>query len=89
MSNITIPNALLDGPYIVTVDGGSPLTGPTTVSNSTYSSIYFTYLQGSSDTVAITGTSVVPEFPSVLIIPLLVAVSLIAVAFAKKKLPKK
>lgn len=90
MSNITIPNALLDGPYIVTVDGGSPLTGPTWVNNGTYSSIYFTYLQGSSDTVTITGTSVVPEFPSVLIIPLLlVAVSLIAVAFAKKKLPKK
>jgi len=88
-SNITIPNALLGGPYIVTVDGGSPLTGPTTVNNGTYSSIYFTYLQGSSDTVAITGTSVVREFPSVILVPLLVVVSLLAVAFAKKKLPRK
>ena len=90
MSNITIPNKLLSGPFTVTVDGSSPYSGPTTVSNSTYTSIYFTYIQGSSDTVVITGTSSsVPEFPSVLIIPLLVAVSLLAVAFAKKKLPKK
>ena len=92
MSNITIPNALLGGPYTVTIDGFSPVTGPTAVAiNSSYTSIYFTYIQGlSRDTVVITGTSTsVPEFPSVLIIPLLVGVSLIAVAFAKKKLPKK
>lgn len=91
MSNITIPRALLDvntlDEWIVTVDGGSPLTGPTVVSNSTHSSIYFTYLQ-SSHSVVIQGTKAVPEFPSMIIAPLLVAFSLIAAAFAKKKLPK-
>ena len=93
VSNITIPtrylNASSPSGWIVTVDGGSPLSGPIVVSNGTYTSLYFTYLQGPSDSVVITGTSAVPEFPIAIIAPLLVAVSLIAVAFAKKKVPKK
>jgi outer membrane protein assembly factor BamB len=89
MSNITIPNALLGPPYpSVTIDGASPLTGPTVVDNGTHSSIYFTYLQ-SSHSVVITGTTVVPEFSPTLMLPLLMAMSLAAVILARKKLRSK
>jgi outer membrane protein assembly factor BamB len=92
-SNITIPNALLNASspdaWIVTIDGAAPFTGPTVVNNGTYTSLYFTYLEGSSDKVVITGTSTVPEFPMVTIVPLVAAISLMAIVFAKKKIPKK
>jgi len=87
MSNITIPNAMLGGPYIVTVDGGLPQYQAPPVDNGTHTSLYFTYMH-SSHTVEIIGTTVVPEFPSAIILPLLVTISLIAVALAKKKLPR-
>jgi outer membrane protein assembly factor BamB len=87
MSNITIPNAMLGGTYTVTVDGGLPQYQAPPVDNGTHTSLYFTYMH-SSHTVEIEGTTVVPEFPSAIILPLLVTISLIAVALAKKKLPK-
>jgi len=87
MSNITIPNAMLGGPYTVTVDGGLPQYQAPPVDNGTHTSLYFTYSH-SSHTVEIIGTTVVPEFPSAIILPLLITISLIAVALAKKKLPK-
>jgi outer membrane protein assembly factor BamB len=79
VSNITIPRRLLNASspsgWNVMVDGISPLSGPIVVSNGTYTSLYFTYLQGTSDSVVITGTSAVPEFPVAIIAPLLVAIS--------------
>jgi len=87
MSNITIPNAMLGGPYAVTVDGGLPQYQAPPLDNGTHTSLYFTYMH-SSHTVEIEGTTVVPEFPSAIILPLLITMSLIAVALAKKKLPK-
>jgi hypothetical protein len=86
-SNITIPNEMLGGPYTVTVDGGLPMYRASDVDNGTHTSLYFTYFQ-SVHTVVITGTTVIPEFPSAIVLPLLIAISLIAVAIAKKKLPK-
>ncbi len=64
MSNITIPNALLGGPYTVTVDGGLPNDPPGVIllNNGTHSSLYFTYGH-SVHTVEIIGTTVIPEFP--------------------------
>jgi outer membrane protein assembly factor BamB len=88
MSNITIPNQMLGGPYVVAVDGGMPQYSAPPVDNGTHTSLYFTYLQ-SSHTVEITGTTVIPEFPSATVLPLLFAISLIVVAIAKKQLPKK
>jgi outer membrane protein assembly factor BamB len=89
MSNITIPNAMLGGPYTVTVDGGLPNDPPGVIisTNGTHSSLYFEYGH-SIHTVEIIGTTVVPEFPSAIILPLLVIASLIAVTLAKKKLLK-
>jgi outer membrane protein assembly factor BamB len=87
MCNITIPNEMLDGIFTVLINGGNPFFGPQIVSNGTHSSLYFTYWQ-SINRIEIRGTTAVPEFPSTLILPLLMAMSLIAVAFARKKLPK-
>jgi hypothetical protein len=61
--NITIPRALLDGPWKVYVDGEQiPFTE---VKNSTYSSIYITYSH-STRNIKIEGTSIILEFPSIL-----------------------
>ena len=85
MSNITIPNAMLGGPYTVTVDGGVPTYQAPPVDNGTHTSLYFTYLQ-SSHMVEITGTTVIAEFPSpTIILPVLITASLIAVALAKNR----
>ena len=60
MSNITIPNALLGGPYTVTVDGGLPLYSAAPVDNGTHTSLYFTYLH-SVHRIEIIGTTVLPQ----------------------------
>ena len=89
MSNITIPHDMLGGPYVLTVDGG----GPDSIeldSNATHTTIHFTYLHESHDShdIEITGTTVIPEFSTTLILQLLVTISLVAVVLAKRKLPK-
>ena len=83
MSNITIPHEMLGGPYVVTVDGGLPATQVTT-ENGTHTSLYFTYLH-SSHTVVIEGSTVIPELPSMLILPLMLLASIFAVYLARKK----
>jgi outer membrane protein assembly factor BamB len=85
MSNITIPNALLGGPYTVTVDGGLPSYSAAPVDNGTHTSLYFTY-DHSTHLIEITGTTVIPEATPWAILPLLAATSLIAFAIKKKKL---
>jgi hypothetical protein len=87
MSNITIPNLMLGGPYTVTVDGGLPQFSAPPVDNGTHTSLYFTYLQ-SSHTIEITGTTAIPEFPSVIILPLIVLIFLIVITAGKKKMLK-
>jgi hypothetical protein len=87
MSNITIPNQMLGGPYTITVDGGSPQSQATPINNGTHTSLYFTYFHVATHTVEIIGTTAIPEFPSAFILPLLSAISLIAAALARK-LPK-
>lgn len=83
MSNITIPNQMLGGPYTVTVDGGLPSYQAPPLDNGTHTSLYFTYLH-SVHSVEIIGTTVILEFPSVIILPLLITVSLIVMALARK-----
>jgi outer membrane protein assembly factor BamB len=84
MCNITIPNEMMDGEYTVRINGGLPLELVITHINDTHTSLYFTYYQ-SINAIEITGTTVVPEFPSTIMLPLLLALSLIAVTLAKKK----
>jgi len=86
MSNITIPHDMLGGPYVLTVDGG----GPNSIefdSNATHTTIHFTYLHESHDShdIEITGTSVIPEFSSITILPLLMILSLVMLALLKKE----
>ena len=90
MCNITIPNEMLDGTYDVRINGGLPLDPPglvVTHINDTHTSLYFTYYQ-SVNAIEITGTTAIPEFPSTVMLPLLMTLSLIAVALAKKKLAR-
>lgn len=88
MSNITIPHDMLGGaPYVLTVDGG----GPNSIefdSNATHTTIHFTYLHESHDShdIEITGTSVIPEFSPITILPLLVTLSLVTLALLKRKM---
>jgi len=85
MSNITIPHDMLGGPYVLTVDGG----GPDSIeldSNTTHTTIHFTYLHESHDSheIEVKGSTVIPEFPTNSILMLLLTISLIALALAKK-----
>lgn len=86
MSNITIPNEMLGGTYTVKIDGGAPHSF-TVYPGAINTTLYFTYYQ-STHTVEIQGTTAIPEFPSTVILPLLMTLSLIVLALAKKKLPR-
>jgi outer membrane protein assembly factor BamB len=87
MSNITIPKNLLNGVFNVTVDGAQPWYSAPLSSNSTHSSLYFTYNGTTSHTVKITGTTFIPEFPTAVVLPL-AAAGLSLVALKLKKIPK-
>ncbi|MEM2589438.1 MAG: hypothetical protein QXT44_06530, partial [Candidatus Bathyarchaeia archaeon] len=80
--NVTIPNILLGGPYTVLVND-TPIT-PTITSNSTHTFIKFTY-NHSEKTIKIVGTSVIPEFPMALYLPIFIALSFIVIAFSKNR----
>ena len=75
--NVTIPKTLLDGPYVVTVDDLPVAPSPLEVSNDTHSFIYFTYSH-STHKAKIVGTTVIPEIPSLAIVPLFMAATLMA-----------
>jgi len=86
MSNITIPNEMLGGPYTITVDGGLPQYEATPDDNGTHTTLYFTYLHTGTHTVEIIGTTSIPEFPTAIILPLLMTFSIIAIALKRKLL---
>ncbi|MGQ9506951.1 MAG: outer membrane protein assembly factor BamB family protein [Candidatus Bathycorpusculaceae bacterium] len=83
--NITIPNEMLGGPYYVRIDGA--LRSHTPTDNGTHTSLYFTYYHTDNNphNVEITGTTVIPEFSSLMISSLLLILSLIALVLAKTK----
>ena len=80
---VTIPKDLLntEGNWIVLVD--SSIVIPTVNEDSNSSYIYFTYSH-STKTVELIGTDAIPEFPSWMILPLIMIVTLFAVVFRKK-----
>jgi len=84
--NVTIPKELLDaalGEWIVLVDDTAP--ADLTISwNATHTFIYFIYTH-SVHIVEIIGTQVVPESQPTMIPPLLMLLSLITVALAKRR----
>lgn len=69
---ICIPIALLNGTYRVFVNGIEVLYNPLPCSNSTHSYLYFTYDHSTQEVV------IIPEFPSFLILPLLMIMTLLA-----------
>jgi len=80
--NVTIPVELLGGPYVVLVDG-SPIT-PTETSNATHTSQYVMYTQNSQ--IEVIGTTVIPEFPTIVATTIVLAVVMLPLLFTKRKL---
>ncbi|MEM2293156.1 MAG: PQQ-binding-like beta-propeller repeat protein [Nitrososphaerota archaeon] len=85
--NITIPVDLLGGPYTIAIDGTVIMENYDAPTNGTHAFIYFTYTH-SQHLIEITGTTAIPEFPSTLILPLLIIVSTLVVIFTKRKYPR-
>ena len=84
---MSVPTTLLGGPYTLVLDG-LPSTNLTERSDGTLSFLYFTY--SGVHSVEVKGTSVVPEFPSIFLVFLLVAVTawaaIVALARARRRL---
>ncbi len=85
MCNITVPNDMLGGEFNVTVDGRPPQYLAPPLSNDTYTSLYFTYNTTFSHAVEITGTNYIPEFPTTVILPLLITTFLITLVQFRRK----
>mgnify|MGYP001047579381 CR=1 FL=1 len=58
------------------------------VRNESHTYLYFTY-NHTTKTVQVTGTHVIPEFPSGITMPLLMVLSMLAVVFTMRKVPRK
>ena len=80
--NITIPNQLLGGPFNVAFDE-QPLSEVFSLDNGTHTWLYFTYSQ-SGHIIEITGTTVIPELPPLLLSLLFMAMTLITSIVRKK-----
>jgi len=83
---VAIPKSLLwaeDGQWIVLV-GTVPITNYTTASDQNYTYLYFTYGH-TTETVQITGTKVVPEFPSATFLEVLIALTTFVAVLVKKR----
>jgi len=77
---ICVPKALMNETYRVFVNGTEVECTPLTeISNITHNYIYFTYNHSVQEVV------IIPEFPSFLILPLFMIVTLLAVIVYKKK----
>ena len=85
MCNITIPNNMLDGDLNVTVDEEQPMYSAAPLNNGTQPSLYFTYNNTFPHEVEITGTTVIPEFPTLAIAPMLIATLFMTLVQLKKK----
>jgi parallel beta-helix repeat protein len=80
---VVVPKALIDAPYTVLVNGTKVDTIFLDVSNSTYSYLYFTYNLSAKHVV------ITPEFPSALILPLFIIVTLTMIILMKHKYQRK
>jgi len=77
---ICIPKALINETYSVFVNGTEVECTPLTdISNTTHNYIYFNYTHSTQDVV------IIPEFPSILILPLFMIATLLAVIVYKRK----
>jgi len=85
--NVTLPKSLLTGsPWKIKIDNTTVTDFEKT--NNTHIFLYFTYTHEKPLQVTIEGTWVIPEFPSAIILPLFMSLSLITVVFIKHKKKK-
>jgi len=77
-----IPYGLLQGPYVVTVDGSPPIMMKEIISNATQTTLYFTYNHSSKQVI------LVPEFPLMFFPLLFTLTSLLSIAMKKIKLKR-
>ena len=87
--NISIPVTLLWGDFSLFINGVPLVEGVdyTKTYNGTYYIFHITYTH-SEHTIEISGTEVIPEFPSAIILPLIMVLSTVAAVFAKKAVKK-
>ena len=79
---ILIPTALVNATYKVFVNGTEVSHTLLPFSNSTHSYLYFAYNHSTQD------VTIIPEFPSFIILPLFIVATLLAVIAHRKKHPK-
>lgn len=84
--NVTIPTVLLGGPYTVLVDGSTVTS--VEASNATHTFLYFTYTH-STHKVEIIGKTVIPEFPSIIAILMVLTALALTLMFTKRRLTSK
>ena len=82
--NLTIPLSLFEGPYTITIDNVTVLEGYDAPTNGTHAFIDFTYSH-STHKIEIFGTAVIPEFPQIIIMPLFMIATLLAVVAYRRK----
>jgi len=85
--NVTIPNELLGGPFSITCDGQT-VTEVDSSGNSTHTWLHFDYPQ-TTNSIKITGTTVIPEFSSAMLLTLIMSLAFIASTLAKKNVAHK
>jgi hypothetical protein len=87
--NVTVPKDLLQGsPWTIWLNGTDWTSLCTITENDTHTFIYIPYTH-STNTIQITGTWVVPEFPSFLILPLFMVAILLAVVIYRTQISRK
>jgi parallel beta-helix repeat protein len=85
---VTIPKSLLWVEDGWTVYVGEESVNYTIIPDNDYTYLYFTY-NHSIKAVLIQGTHVIPEFPPAIFLPFLMILTMLAVVFAKRRIPRK
>ncbi|HLB99772.1 MAG TPA: DNRLRE domain-containing protein [Candidatus Bathyarchaeia archaeon] len=80
--NVTIQNQLLGGPFTVTSDG-QLLSEVLSYGNGTHTSLYLTYPAG-AHRVEVTGTTIIPEFQTAIMLSIFTSIATIAVALRRR-----
>ena len=81
--NITFLTQLLGGPYTTLIDG-SPVI-PVETNNATFTLLYFTYTH-SAHKVEISGTTVIPEYPTMIVAAILFTVLTLTLVLTRGRL---
>jgi len=82
--NLTLPTRLLGGPYTVKIADTTVLEDYDAPTNGTHAFIYCTY-NHSSHTIEIKGTTVIPEFTTLTVLPLFCIATLLAAIVYRRK----